>query len=69
MLAVNLGTHTHQVISWNLYYNVNDDEWEVWITRPNGKSMQIAKGDEKDMQIIKDAFDFAYENDKKIVTL
>lgn len=69
MLAVNLGTHTHQVISWNIFHNEHLDVWEVWITRPNGKNMMVAQGSERDMNLVKSAFDYAFEHDKKIVTL
>lgn len=52
---------SHQIMSCNIHKA--NDKFELWVTRPNDKSLKIAESTDKaDIREIKDAIDYAIEN-------
>lgn len=59
MIWLILGNESHQIISCNIFNG--KDRNELWITRPNGKSMKVMDGDIDVITEAKEAIDFAVE--------
>lgn len=52
---------SHQIMSCNIHNNNNS--YELWVTRPNDKSLKIAEStQQEDIMTIKEAIDYAIEN-------
>lgn len=59
---------SHQIVSCNIHYN--NDKFELWVTRPNDKNLKIAESsDAEDIREIKEAIDFAIENNVKALRI
>jgi hypothetical protein len=51
---------SHQITGCNLFWNGKNEKWEVWIEKPNGKTLKIKESaDEKEANEIKEAIDYA----------
>jgi hypothetical protein len=61
--------YTYQSIQHNLYYNAESKQWEVWITRPTGKSKLVFEGDEAKANVVFDAMNYAVKNSITLVEL
>jgi hypothetical protein len=68
MLWLVIKGSSHQIISCNIAIvdltgNGVKDTYQLWVERPNGKSLKIIESrDEKDIQEVKDAIDFAIKS-------
>lgn len=52
---------SHQIVSCNIHFE--DDKYQLWITRSNGKNLKLSESDNKDeITTIKDAIDYAIKN-------
>lgn len=59
---------SHQIISCNVHKE--NDKFQLWVERPNGKSLKIAEHqDEKEIELIKEAIDFAIKNRDPVLEL
>lgn len=68
MLWLVKGDFSHQIISCNIH--IEEGKFQLWITRPNGKSMKIEESMNKDeVQLIKDAIDYAIETKEPALRL
>jgi hypothetical protein len=58
------GGASHQIISCNIFTNEKEGVlYQLWVERPNGKSLKIAENEDYvEVQIIKDAIDYAIEH-------
>lgn len=59
MIWLIIGEESHQIISSNVCNK--GDMYELWVTRPNGKSLKIDEGNKEKITEIKDAIDYAIE--------
>lgn len=64
---IKLSDETHKIISCNTV--CKDKSGEVWITRPNGKSLKVYAGKIEHAKEIKSAIDYAIENNKNMFVL
>ena len=58
---------SYQIISCNTH-----DEGEIsqlWITRPNGKSLKIREGSKEEVRLFKEAIDWAIEHKETVLRL
>lgn len=54
---VNKGS-SHQIVSCNIHKDKGN--YQLWVERPNGKTLKVKESrDAEDVQIIKEAIDFA----------
>lgn len=59
---------SHQIVSCNIH--CNNDKFELWVTRPNDKNLKITESfDAEDIREIKEAIDFAIENNFKALRI
>ena len=59
---------SHQIISCNIHEENN--VYQLWVTRPNGKSFKIDENkDKNEVLIIKEAIDYAIENKEPALRL
>lgn len=67
MLHIKTKDATHQVIGFNIVNrNSEEDSYELWITRPGNKGLLIKTGKKEEIEELKEALDFAVENDVKL---
>lgn len=60
---------SHQIISCNIY-KPTDGQYELWVTRPNSKSLKIHESTNKEeVMEIKEAIDFAIEHKEPVLRL
>lgn len=66
------------LINTNASYYVNgcnvcsgkNGKWQLWIERPSGANLMIQENDDKnEIKVIKDAIDFAIENNHRALRL
>ena len=73
MLWLILKQASHQIMSCNIHNDVDKEGnpiYQLWITRPNGKSLKIEENKEKKfIEEIKNAIDFAIENKEPALRL
>jgi hypothetical protein len=68
MLWLVKGDFSHQIISCNIHEE--NGVYQLWITRPNGKSMKLKESRVKDdVSIIKEAIDYAIEQRESVLRL
>ena len=68
MLWVVKGNMSHQIISCNIHEE--DGKYQIWITRPNGKTLKLEESENKDEILeIKEAIDFAIEHKESTLRL
>lgn len=59
---------SYEIVSCNIHEQ--DGIYQVWVTRPNGKSLKIDENvDKKEVIFIKEAIDFAIEKGEKALRL
>lgn len=59
---------SHQIISCNTHEEAG--RFQLWVTRPNGKSLKLKESDNKDEILeIKQAIDFALEHKEPTLKL
>ncbi len=59
---------SHQIISCNVH--LEDGKHQLWVTRPNGKSLKLQESEQKEeVMIIKEAIDFAIEHNEQALRL
>ena len=62
MIWIIKGDESHNIISCNVFQNEEEDIYEVWITRPNGKNLKVFKHEDKaEASLLKEAIDFAIQ--------
>ena len=59
MIWIIIGEESHQIISCNMH--AKDDLYELWVTRPNGKSLLVETGAKDKIAELKEAIDYAIE--------
>ena len=63
MIWIVKGDESHQIISSNVFETEETEEYEVWVTRPNGKNLKIMTHKEKsEAKLLKEALDFAIKD-------
>lgn len=68
MIWLVINNESHQIVSCNIH-NSEKDVYELWVTRVNGKSLKIKEGTYEKIVEIKEAIDYAIENDEKALRL
>lgn len=70
MLWIIKGEMSHQIISCNVHFNSETKKYELWVARPNGKSLKLQEStNEEEVVIIKEAIDFAIEHKDNVLRL
>lgn len=59
---------SHQIIGCNLAQK--DGKHEFWITRPGNKGLKVKESDnKKDVEILKEAVDYAVKNNERTLVI
>lgn len=59
---------SHDIVSCNTHRT--GDLYQLWATRPNGKNLKVFEStNEKEVQVIKDAIDYATEMGERVLRL
>lgn len=70
MLWIIKGEQSHAIISCNTHHNKNDETYQIWITRPNGKNLMLDESKDFNRIVeIKEAIDFAVEHKETALRL
>lgn len=70
MLWLVLNGASHEIISTNMFEDKINNNHQLWVTRPGGKSLMIAENINKDeIETIKNAIDFAIESKETTLRL
>lgn len=68
MIWIIKGNESHEIISTNIH--VEDDKFQLWVTRPNGKTIKIFEDkDKNEANLLKDAIDYAITTGEKSFTI
>lgn len=68
MIWIVMKEDSHAIIACNVCQK--NDKFELWVTRPTGKSLKISESSEKqDMLLIKEAIDYAVEHGETALRL
>lgn len=68
MLWLIMDDVSHQIISCNTHEE--EGIYQVWITRPNGKSVKVKESlNKEEIEIIKEAIDYAIEKREPVLRL
>lgn len=68
MISIINKEYTHQIISCNTYKK-NDNLYELWVERPNGKTLKLMEGKKEEILEFKSAIDFAIETGARIFNI
>ena len=61
---------SHEIISCNIFDNQTKGKYELWVTRPGGKSLIISESDDaNEIYELKDAIDYAIETNERALRL
>ena len=64
------GDESHEIMSSNMFENEEEEIFEVWITRPNGKNLKVFVHEDKDeAKLFKEALDYAIKTGEKTFTV
>lgn len=70
MLWLIKGESSHAIISCNMHEKEDGKLHQVWVERPNGKTMLIIESaDKSEAEVIKNAVDYAIEHGHKTLNL
>ncbi len=68
MLWLVMKDDSHEIIACNICER--DEKFELWVTRPTGKSLKITESENKDdISVVKEAIDYAIENKEHALRL
>lgn len=67
MIWIIKGNESHEIISCNTA--IDDKRSELWVTRPNGKSLKIFEGSSDDVKELKEAIDYAIKHNERTFTI
>ena len=68
MIWIVKGDFSHQIVSCNVHFE--DDKYQLWVTRVNGKSLKLDENVNKDeILVIKEAIDYAIEHKEHALRL
>ena len=68
MLALAFKNETYNVDGYNVHFNEQTKEYEMWITRKNGNTKMVASSkNEKDILGLKKAMDYAIDKGEKLL--
>lgn len=68
MIWLVINNESLQIVSCNIH-NSKEDVYELWVTRVNGKNLKIKEGTYGKVAEIKEAIDYAIENNEKALRL
>lgn len=70
MLWIIKNDTSYQIVSCNMFHNIETGMHELWVTRHNGKNLKIEEDVEKEkVLLVKEAIDYAIEHNETTLRL
>ena len=64
------GDESHNIVSCNVFENEEEEQYEVWVTRPNSKNLKIFTHElKKEASLLKEAIDYAIKTGENTFTI